>query len=50
MYGGGGGSNYSGPGFFDFFFGGQRQQPTPVYRPPRGLGPRAGTNGRYTVR
>jgi len=50
MYGGGGGSNYSGPGFFDFFFGGQRQQPTPVYRPPRGLGPRAGSNGRYTVR
>jgi murein L,D-transpeptidase YcbB/YkuD len=49
MYGGSGGG-YSGPGFFDFFFGGPRQQPTPVYRPPRGLGPRVGNNGRYTVR
>jgi murein L,D-transpeptidase YcbB/YkuD len=52
MYGGGGGGggNYSGPGFFDFFFGGPRQTQQPVYRPPRGLGPRAGSNGRYTVR
>jgi murein L,D-transpeptidase YcbB/YkuD len=47
---GGGGGGYSGGGFFDFFFAGPRQQPTPVYRPPRGLGPRAGSNGRYTVR
>ena len=50
-YGGGGGSNYSnGDGFFGFLFGGPRQQPTPVYRPPRGLGPRVGNNGRYTYR
>jgi murein L,D-transpeptidase YcbB/YkuD len=49
--GGGGGGGYSnGDGFFGFLFGGPRQQPTPVYRPPRGLGPRAGSNGRYTVR
>jgi murein L,D-transpeptidase YcbB/YkuD len=52
MYGGGGGGGYSnGDGFFGFLFGGgPRSMPTPVYRPPRGLGPRAGSNGRYTVR
>jgi hypothetical protein len=49
MYGGSGGG-YSGPGFFDFFFGGPHQTPQPVYRPPRGLGPRVGNNGRYTFR
>ena len=49
-YGGGGGGYSNGDGFFGFLFGGPRQQPTPVYRPPRGLGPRAGSNGRYTVR
>ena len=49
MYGGGG--CYSGPGFFDFFFGGPRSAaPQPVYRPPRGIGPRVGNNGRYTYR
>jgi len=49
--GGGGGGGYSnGDGFFGFLFGGPRQQPTPVYRPPRGLGPRVGNNGRYTYR
>jgi murein L,D-transpeptidase YcbB/YkuD len=51
MYGGGGGGGYSnGDGFFGFLFGGPRQQPTPVYRPPRGIGPRVGNNGRYTYR
>ena len=49
-YGGGGGGYSNGDGFFGFLFGGPRQQPTPVYRPPRGLGPRAGSNGRYTER
>jgi murein L,D-transpeptidase YcbB/YkuD len=47
---GGGGDGYSGGGFFDFFFAGPRQTPPPVYRPPRGLGPRVGNNGRYTYR
>jgi murein L,D-transpeptidase YcbB/YkuD len=52
MYGGSGsGGAYSnGDGFFGFLFGGPRQQPTPVYRPPRGIGPRVGNNGRYTYR
>jgi murein L,D-transpeptidase YcbB/YkuD len=52
MYGGSGsGGGYSnGDGFFGFLFGGPRQQPTPVYRPPRGIGPRVGNNGRYTYR
>ncbi len=49
-YGGGGGGYSNGDGFFGFLFGGPRQQPTPVYRPPRGLGPRVGNNGRYTYR
>ena len=50
MYGGGGG--YSGPGFFDFLFGGgaRAAAPQPVYRPRAPIGPRIGNNGRYTVR
>jgi murein L,D-transpeptidase YcbB/YkuD len=47
-YGGGGG--YSSGNFFDFLFGAPRQVQQPVYRPPRGLGPRAGSNGRFTYR
>jgi murein L,D-transpeptidase YcbB/YkuD len=50
MYGGSDGGYSNGDGFFGFLFGGPRQQPTPVYRPPRGLGPRVGNNGRYTYR
>ncbi len=49
MYGGGGG--YSGPGFFEFLFGGPRASaPQPVYRPRAPIGRRVGNNGRYTVR
>ena len=50
MYGGSGGSGggYSGPGFFDWLFGGaQASQP---YRPRQPIGPRASTNGRFTTR
>ena len=50
MYGGNDGGYSNGDGFFGFLFGGPRQQPTPVYRPPRGIGPRVGNNGRYTYR
>jgi murein L,D-transpeptidase YcbB/YkuD len=50
MYGGSDGGYSNGDGFFGFLFGGPRQQPTPVYRPPRSIGPRVGNNGRYTYR
>jgi len=49
-YGGGGGSYSNGDGFFGFLFGGPHSAPQPTYRPPRGLGPRVGNNGRYTYR
>ncbi len=51
MYGGGG-SSYSGGGFFDFLFGGARGGPSaqPAYRPPHAVGPRYGNNGRYYFR
>ena len=48
MYGGS--NSYSGPGFFDFLFGGPHSAPQPTYRPPRPVGPRIGNNGRYTFR
>ena len=48
MYGGGG-SSYSGGGFFDFLFGGPHSAPQPTYRRPPS-GQRMGNNGRYYFR
>ncbi len=56
MFGGpnGSGGGYGGSNFFEFLFGGPsggpHGSPPPVYRPRGFIGPRAGNNGRYTIR
>jgi murein L,D-transpeptidase YcbB/YkuD len=47
-------SGYGGSNFFEFLFGGpgggSQSSPPAVYRPRGFIGPRAGNNGRYTIR